>query len=109
METLSLEAVAGRLLRSAGTGGGGRAAETVYGGRGTSLRQTVLTLTAGSALAEHESPDDATLVVLRGRVRLTTASESWEGREGDLLVIPPAPHSLEALSDAAVLLTVARC
>jgi quercetin dioxygenase-like cupin family protein len=48
-------------------------------------------------------------VGLRGRVRLDTATASVEGGEGDLLVVPPARHSLEALSDAAVLLTVVRC
>jgi quercetin dioxygenase-like cupin family protein len=43
------------------------------------------------------------------RLRLSTATASVEGSEGDLLVVPPARHSLEALTDAAVLLTVARC
>jgi quercetin dioxygenase-like cupin family protein len=31
-----------------------------------------------------------------------------EGMTGDLLLVPPARHSLEALGDAAALLTVAR-
>ena len=33
---------------------------------------------------------------------------SWEGRSGDLLVVPDARHSLEALEASAVLLTVAK-
>ena len=41
------------------------------------LRQTVLALTAGSSLDEHENPGEATVQVLRGRVRLTAGEVSW--------------------------------
>jgi len=34
--------------------------------------------------------------------------ESWEGSEGDLLVVPSRRHGLDALTDAAVLLTAAK-
>jgi quercetin dioxygenase-like cupin family protein len=46
--------------------------------------------------------------VLSGRVLLSTDSTSWEGRKGDLLIIPPERHSLEALKDAVVVLTAAK-
>jgi quercetin dioxygenase-like cupin family protein len=46
--------------------------------------------------------------VLRGRARLSAGDLAWEGIHGDLLVVPDSPHSLEALEDSAVLLTVAK-
>ncbi|MGW5115094.1 hypothetical protein ACWEQ8_06515 [Streptomyces noursei] len=61
-------------------------------------------MTAGSGLAEHDSPgDDATLLV-----RLVESEASCEGRAGEPLGIPPARHSLDAIEDSAVLLTVAK-
>lgn len=107
MDKLSLDAVAREQGRRAAESGSGRAAQTVYGGHEKTLRQTVVALTEGSAMAEHENPGDATVVVLEGRVRLVSGETSWEGRRGDLLVAPHARHSLVALTDAAVLLSVA--
>jgi quercetin dioxygenase-like cupin family protein len=39
---------------------------------------------------------------------LSAGEQSWDGRSGDLLVVPDARHSLEALEASAVLLTVAK-
>ena len=114
MQKLSLDALARELLGRAtdktasGAGGGSRAAQTVAGGHEKTLRQTVIALAKDAALAEHASPGEATLYILRGRVTLTAGAESWEGRDGDLLLIPDAPHSLTAQVDSAVLLTVAK-
>ena len=68
----------------------------------------LVALTGGSSLDEHESPGEATVQVLRGRVRLTAGEVAWEGRAGDLLKIPDARHGLQALEDSAILLTVAK-
>ncbi len=75
----------------------GRSAESVYGGHDNVLRQTLVALRAGASLAEHESPGEATLLVLRGRVRLNSGDTSSEGTTGDLLVVPSARHSLDAV------------
>ena len=107
METLSLTATARTALAEARASSTGRAAHTVYGGHEHTLRQTVIALTAGNGLAEHDSPGEATLQVLEGRVRLVRGDDTWDGAPGALLVIPDARHSLEADEDSVVLLTVA--
>ena len=86
----------------------GHAADTVVGGHERVLRQTVIGLIEGAELAEHENPGEATVLVLHGRVRMSSGGQSWEGRAGDLLKVPDARHSLLALTDSAVLLTVAK-
>ncbi|WP_433220915.1 cupin domain-containing protein [Microtetraspora malaysiensis] len=106
MRKISLDALARDHLERAATRSAGRSAETVYGGPEHVLRQTLLTLAAGASLAEHENPGEATLLVLRGRLVLRSGDESWEGCADDLLVIPQARHSVEALEDTAFLLTV---
>ena len=95
-------------VRKALAGSQGRAAQTVYGGHDHALRQTVIALSAGSSLSEHENPGEATVHVLTGRVRLDGIRTSWEGRAGDLLVVPQERHSLAALEDSAFLLTVVK-
>lgn len=106
MESLSLTELADEQLAGARTASSGRAAHTVHGGREHLLRQTVIALVAGQELAEHESPGQATLQVLRGRVRVSTAGEEWRGIAGDFLVLPSERHGLHAEDDAVVLLTV---
>lgn len=91
------------VARSAGAG---RSSVTLSGGRAHPLRQTLIVLVAGSELAEHDAPGEATLQVLDGAVQLRTAVAAWDLRRGDLMRIPPQRHSLAALEDSAVLLTV---
>jgi len=69
------------------------------------LRQTVIALTSGSALDEHNAPPAASLLVLRGTVRLTAGSGDAELPAGTLHPVPQERHGLLALQDAVVLLT----
>jgi quercetin dioxygenase-like cupin family protein len=106
VETYSLYELAAEHIALAKDADNGRGVQMIHGGRGRALRQTVLALAAGRALPDHEAPGEATLQVLIGHVLLIADDGPWEGRPGDYLDIPAGRHSLEALEDSAVLLTV---
>lgn len=106
MDSLSLAAVVAEQVALAGAATSGRSARTIHGGHEHALRQTVLALSAGRGLDDHESPGEATLQVLSGRVRLVADDKSWEGGPGDYMIIPARRHSLDAIEDSAILLTV---
>jgi quercetin dioxygenase-like cupin family protein len=108
MQKSSLMATSRQQLEAAKTAASGRSARTVYGGHEHVLRQTVLALLAGQSLNEHENPGEATVQILHGRVRMDAGPNSWEGSPGDLLDVPDALHTLTALVDSAVLLTVGK-
>ena len=105
---MSLVALARQELAKARAASNGRSATTVHGGHERVLRQTLIALRAGHQLDEHESPGEATVQVIEGRIRLRAASDEWAGMTGDLLVVPNERHSLAADEDAVVLLTVAK-
>ena len=46
--------------------------------------------------------------MLSGSVWLKSGGESWQGKAGDLLIVPEGLHSLEAEEDSAVLFTVVK-
>jgi len=102
----SLTALAREQLELARAATSGRSAHTVFGGSEHQLRQTLIALASGRMLDEHSNPGDATVHVLHGRVRLASGDVNWDGAAGHLIAIPDAVHSLEALEDSVVLLTV---
>lgn len=108
MDKTSLTELAEKNLAEARNVHSGRSAHTVHGGHTSALRRTVIALIGGQRLDEHESPGEATLQVLTGRVRLTSEQDSVEAAAGDLVVIPGTRHALAALDDSVVLLTVVK-
>ena len=108
MQKESLTALVRHHLETASTASSGRSAHTIYGGHEHVLSQTLIALPAGASLAEHQNPGEATVQVLHGRVTLVAGDTEWNGSPGDLMTIPDSRHSLEALADSVVLLTVAK-
>lgn len=85
----------------------GRSARTLTPGAGATLKQTILALVEGSRLDEHQAPGPATILVLRGDMRMGTSDGTVELSEGQWAAIPDEVHDLEAVTDAVALLTVA--
>jgi quercetin dioxygenase-like cupin family protein len=106
MEPISLTSLAEEKLAEARETHSGRAAHTLHGGHTHELRQTLMALLAGHELSEHDSPGQASLQVLKGHVHISAGDDSWDGKAGDYVVIPPQRHSLQAIDDSVVMLTV---
>lgn len=106
MQPIPLTALADDGLAAARESADGRSSHTLPGDAHRTLRHIVLAFAAGRGLPDHDNPGEATLQVLRGRVRLTTAADGCEAAAGDHLVIPPERHALTAVEDSVVLLTV---
>lgn len=108
MDDDNLAELVEELMSTARTASSGRAARTIQGHHEHALRETVIALRAGEQMSEHESPGEATLQVLTGRVRLNAPDATWVGAPGDHLSIPAQRHSVDALEDSAMLLTVVK-
>jgi len=108
MEKRSLTAFADGLLADALNATDGRGVRTIDGGRPHLLHQTLIALARGQRLDEHDNHGEATVQVLRGQVRITAGEDTTDGCPGQLLIVPRIRHTLTALEDTVVLLTVAK-
>jgi quercetin dioxygenase-like cupin family protein len=103
---LDLAAAATDLLEQAAAAASGRAARSLTPGAGAATTQTLVALTAGSGLREHDTPGPASIQVLTGDGRLTAGDEVLELTAGAWATIPARPHQLDAETDLVVLLTI---
>ncbi len=72
------------------------------------LRITQVMLRKGSPLGSHQIAGPASIQVLRGRLRLTTADGELQLEPGDLVAVDGGvAHAAEAMSDCALLITMA--
>jgi quercetin dioxygenase-like cupin family protein len=108
VQKTSLIALARTEMQSALRASSGRSAKTVYGGHNHRLRQTLIAMKANETLAEHQNPGEATVQVIQGRILLTAGEEEWSGWTGDLIIVPDEPHSVTAVEDSSILLTVVK-
>ena len=106
MQKTSLTALARHELERALSAPSGRSASTVFGGHEHQLRQTLIALSAGNSMGEHDNPGEATIQVLVGRVLLRVGEVTWNGSPGDLMIIPDERHTVDAIEDSVILLTV---
>ena len=108
MELIDLSALASEHLAAAKTASNGRSSTKIVGDHTALLRSNLIALAAGAALQDHESPGEATLQVLQGSIEFHAEGESVTLEARQMLVIPAARHGLSALTDAVVMLTVAK-
>ncbi|WP_055602775.1 hypothetical protein [Streptomyces aureus] len=99
---LDLTALADEHMSAARSAPHGRSAQLIM--HDGVLRQSVIALTAGTSLDEHNAPPAASLQVLRGRVNLTMAGRAEELSTGTLRILRER-HGITALDDTVVLLT----
>ncbi|HET7305968.1 MAG TPA: LuxR family transcriptional regulator [Segeticoccus sp.] len=109
-EIFNVTRMASTQLERAREGSAGRSAAHLYGGPQSMMTHTLVALVAGQKMHEHESPGEATVLVVEGRVTMGTAdgATAVEGQTGDLLRVPLERHWLQATTDSVILLTAAK-
>lgn len=110
MNPVKIDDLLATLMETAQEASSGRAARMIAGGRATMMTQTVLALTAGTRLDDHENPGEATIYVIDGTVEVGTAGDDRTliGSAGDLIIVPDFRHHLVATMDSFILLTAVK-
>ncbi len=95
-----------------------RAAETpLAGGRATlpmvsypNLKQMMIYMPPSSRWNEHSTTGRVSVLVLRGKIRVSALDRQYDLAPGELLAMDSnVKHDVEALEESWYLLTVARC
>jgi quercetin dioxygenase-like cupin family protein len=103
---LDVEAESAAVLKAAKAAGVGHAGKTLI--KDGPLRLVILGLKAGSTVREHEAAGPTSLHALSGQVKVASQARTDSLKAGDALVFGSSvPHSLEALEDSVVLVTIA--
>lgn len=108
MKPLDVSQMAADHLAAARVASNGRSSTKLIGDHTKLLRKNLIALKAGAALQDHESPGEATLFVLEGQLEFHADGESVTLNAGNLIEIPPLRHGLVAMTDAVVILAVAK-
>jgi len=62
---------------------------------------------AGAVLKEQKAEGNVSIHVLRGRIRVRLDHDTVEGEQGQMMTLKPgASHSVEALDEAAFLISI---
>ena len=107
LQRFDLGAEVGRLMEEGAWQRGQRNSITLRKGEGMNV--VLLVMKAGDRLEEHAAPGPFSLSVLEGRIRIMVAEEEVAEAGSDVLFTCDAgvKHTVEALSDAVCLLTIA--
>ncbi|MTV24755.1 hypothetical protein FTX61_04885 [Nitriliruptoraceae bacterium ZYF776] len=103
---VDLRAEAAALLAEAADLRAQRSARNLTPGAGAALSQSLLALKAGQQLQDHVAPGPTTLLALQGEALLHHGDEPVRLAEGHWAVCPTDPHSVEAVTDTVLLITV---
>jgi quercetin dioxygenase-like cupin family protein len=77
--------------------------------QGSGMRVVLVALHGGKVIAAQQAPCAMSVLVLEGRLRFETEGGSTSHQRGQLLTVEPGiRHEIEALADAAFLVTLAQ-